>query len=29
DMGVNMAKEGIIDDDLVRQASIDEIVRRY
>jgi uncharacterized protein (UPF0371 family) len=29
DMGVNMAKEGIIDDSLVRQASIDEIVRRY
>ena len=29
DMGVNMAKEGIIDDNVVRQASIDEIVRRY
>ncbi len=29
DMGVNMAKEGIIDDSIVRQASIDEIVRRY
>jgi uncharacterized protein (UPF0371 family) len=29
DMGVNMAKEGIIDDSVVRQASIDEIVRRY
>jgi uncharacterized protein (UPF0371 family) len=29
DMGVNMAKEGIIDDSIVRQASIDEIVRRH
>ncbi len=29
DMGVNMAKEGIIDDSVVQQASIDEIVRRY
>ena len=29
DMGVNMAKEGITDDNVVRQASIDEIVRRY
>ena len=29
DMGVNMAKEGITDDKVVRQASIDEIVRRY
>ncbi len=29
DMGVNMAKEGIVDDRAVRQASIDEIVRRY
>ena len=29
DLGVNMAKEGIIDDSAVRQASIDEIVRRY
>jgi len=29
DMGVNMAKEGIVDDSVVRQASIDEIVRRY
>ncbi|MHA2002647.1 MAG: DUF1846 domain-containing protein, partial [Candidatus Thorarchaeota archaeon] len=29
DMGVNMAKEGIVDDNVVRQASIDEIVRRY
>ena len=29
DMGVNMANEGIIDDSVVRQASIDEIVRRY
>jgi uncharacterized protein (UPF0371 family) len=29
DMGVNMAKEGIIDDDVVRQASLEEIVRRY
>ncbi|MFW9908195.1 MAG: DUF1846 domain-containing protein [Candidatus Thorarchaeota archaeon] len=29
DLGVNMANEGIIDDNVVRQASIDEIVRRY
>lgn len=29
DMGVNMANEGIVDDSVVRQASIDEIVRRY
>lgn len=29
DMGVNMAKEGIIDDDVVREASRQEIVRRY
>ncbi len=29
DMGVNMANEGIIDDSVVQQASIDEIVRRY
>ena len=29
DMGVNMAKEGIIDDDVVREASKQEIVRRY
>jgi len=29
DMSVNMAKEGIIDDDLVREASRQEIVRRY
>ncbi|MFW9961213.1 MAG: DUF1846 domain-containing protein [Candidatus Thorarchaeota archaeon] len=29
DMGVNMAKEGIVDDNVVQQASIDEIVRRY
>lgn len=29
DMGVNMAKAGIIDDDVVRAASRDEIVRRY
>jgi len=29
DMGVNMAKEGIIDDDAVREASKQEIVRRY
>ncbi len=29
DVGVNMAKEGIIDDDTIQQASIDEIVRRY
>ncbi len=29
DMGVNMAKEGIIDDDVVREASKEEIVRRY
>ncbi|MGD8565567.1 MAG: DUF1846 family protein [Candidatus Bathyarchaeota archaeon] len=29
DMGVNMAKEGIIDDPLVQEASKQEIVRRY
>jgi uncharacterized protein (UPF0371 family) len=29
DMGVNMAKEGIIDDAVVREASKQEIVRRY
>ena len=29
DMGVNMAKEGIIDDQVVRTASEHEIVRRY
>ncbi|MHA2423768.1 MAG: DUF1846 domain-containing protein [Candidatus Thorarchaeota archaeon] len=29
DMGVNMAKEGITNDSVVRQASTDEIVRRY
>ena len=29
DMGVNMAKEGIIDDAVVREASNQEIVRRY
>ena len=29
DMGVNMAKEGIVDDDVVREASKQEIVRRY
>jgi len=29
DMGVNMAKEGIIDDDIVREASKEEIIRRY
>lgn len=29
DMSVNMAREGIIDDSVVRQASVDEIVRRY
>ncbi|MFB0557955.1 MAG: DUF1846 domain-containing protein [Candidatus Bathyarchaeia archaeon] len=29
DMGVNMAREGIIDDEVVRQASNDEIARRY
>ncbi|MBE0512179.1 DUF1846 family protein, partial [Candidatus Bathyarchaeota archaeon] len=29
DMGVNMAKEGIIDDDVVREASEEEIVRRH
>ena len=29
DMGVNMAKEGIIDYEVVKQASFDEIVRRY
>ena len=29
DMGVNMVKQGIIDDDVVRQASNEEMVRRY
>jgi len=29
DMGVNMAKEGIIDDDVVREAGKEEIVRRH
>jgi len=29
DMGVNMIKEGIIDDDIVREASKEEIIRRY
>lgn len=29
DMGVNMAKEGIIDDAVVREASKQEIIRRY
>ncbi len=29
DLGVNMAREGIIDDDAVREASRQEIVRRY
>ncbi|NIR87801.1 DUF1846 family protein [Candidatus Bathyarchaeota archaeon] len=29
DMGVNMVKEGIIDDHVVREASKEEIVRRY
>jgi uncharacterized protein (UPF0371 family) len=29
DMGVNMTKEGIIDDEVVRKASEQEIVRRY
>ncbi|MCW3992315.1 MAG: DUF1846 domain-containing protein [Candidatus Bathyarchaeota archaeon] len=29
DMGVNMAKEGIIDDEVVRKASKEEIVRRH
>jgi len=29
DMGVNMAREGIIDDEAVREASRQEIVRRY
>jgi len=29
DMGVNMAKAGIIDDDIVRVASLEEIIRRY
>jgi uncharacterized protein (UPF0371 family) len=29
DMGVNRAKFGIIDDDAVRQAAIQEIIRRY
>ncbi|MDH5437713.1 MAG: DUF1846 domain-containing protein [Candidatus Bathyarchaeota archaeon] len=29
DMGVNMVKKGIIDDEVVREASKEEIVRRY
>jgi len=29
DMGVNMAREGIVDDDVVRRAARDEIVRRH
>jgi uncharacterized protein (UPF0371 family) len=29
DMGVNMVKEGIVDDNIVREASKQEIVRRY
>jgi len=29
DMGVNMAREGIVDDDVIREASEQEIVRRY
>lgn len=29
DMGVNMAKQGIIDDDAVREASKQEIIRRF
>ena len=29
DMGVNMAKQGIIDDEVVREASRQEIIRRY
>jgi len=29
DMGVNMAKEGIIDDDVVRKAAEQEVIRRY
>jgi len=29
DMGVNMAKDGIVDDNVVREASREEIVRRY
>ena len=29
DMGVNMAKEGIIDDEVVREASKQEVVRRF
>ena len=29
DMGVNMAKEGIVDDDVVREAAKQEIIRRY
>lgn len=29
DMGVNMAREGIIDDDVVGEASKEEIIRRY
>lgn len=29
DMGVNMAREGIVDDDAVREAARQEIIRRY
>jgi len=29
DMGVNMAKEGIIDDEVVREAARQELIRRY
>lgn len=29
DMGVNMAKKGIVDDDVVRKAARQEIIRRY
>jgi len=29
DMGVNMTRQGIVDDEVVKQASRDEIVRRY
>ena len=29
DMGVNMAKQGIVDDDAVREASKEEVVRRH
>ncbi|NMC62493.1 MAG: DUF1846 domain-containing protein [SAR324 cluster bacterium] len=29
DMGVNTAKEGIVDDDIVREAAKQEIIRRY